>query len=75
MCFGYNIAIETGTLYKDGALVASSASFKVDNESSYTGSIGVENGAYYFSGLIDDVRIYNRALSASEIAVIYNAEK
>jgi hypothetical protein len=30
---------------------------------------------YYFSGLIDDVRIYNRALSAQEIQAIYNATK
>ena len=29
----------------------------------------------YFSGSIDDVRIYNRALSASEVQAIYNAEK
>jgi len=28
-----------------------------------------------WNGLIDDVRIYNRALSASEIQAIYNAEK
>lgn len=28
-----------------------------------------------FSGLIDDVRIYNRALSAAEIQAIYNAQK
>lgn len=27
----------------------------------------------YFSGMIDDVRIYNRALSASEIKQLYNA--
>ena len=26
-----------------------------------------------FKGLIDDVRIYNRALSAAEIEVIYNS--
>lgn len=29
----------------------------------------------YFPGLIDDVRIYSRALSAAEIAAIYNATK
>jgi hypothetical protein len=29
----------------------------------------------YFSGLIDDVRIYNRALSASEIQAMYNGGK
>jgi len=31
--------------------------------------------ALYFSGIIDDVRIYNRALTANEIAAIYNAGK
>ncbi len=25
----------------------------------------------YFSGIIDDVRIYNRALSAAEVAALY----
>jgi prepilin-type N-terminal cleavage/methylation domain-containing protein len=29
----------------------------------------------YFKGLIDDVRIYNRALSAAEIQAMYNAQK
>lgn len=29
----------------------------------------------YFKGLIDDVRVYNRALSAAEISAIYNATK
>jgi prepilin-type N-terminal cleavage/methylation domain-containing protein len=29
----------------------------------------------FFNGLIDDVRIYNRALSAAEVQAIYNAEK
>ncbi len=29
----------------------------------------------YLSGSIDDVRVYNRALSAAEIAALYNAEK
>jgi len=32
-------------------------------------------GSYYFDGLIDEVRIYNRALSDAEIAAIYNATK
>jgi len=30
---------------------------------------------YYWNGLIDDVRIYNRALSASEIQAMYNGGK
>ncbi len=34
--------------------------------------IGDRNGSYYFSGKIDDVRIYNRALSSDEIKSLYN---
>jgi hypothetical protein len=30
-------------------------------------------GPYYFNGLVDEASIYNRALSSSEIAAIYNA--
>jgi hypothetical protein len=70
----------TQTLYVDGSPVASS---------SYTGNIPgplsiLTLGAYtnggclsgsYFNGLIDDVRIYNRALSAAEVQAIYNATK
>jgi len=36
---------------------------------------GFWNNNEYFQGLIDDVRIYNRALSESEIQAIYNATK
>jgi prepilin-type N-terminal cleavage/methylation domain-containing protein len=44
------------------------------------GSLGVNIGRRsevmnYFLGLIDDVRIYNRALSAAEISALYNAGK
>jgi prepilin-type N-terminal cleavage/methylation domain-containing protein len=34
-----------------------------------------DGAANYFNGLIDDARVYNRALSAAEIAAIYNAGK
>ena len=36
---------------------------------------GGSNSWYNFPGLIEDVRIYNRALSASEIQALYNATK
>jgi hypothetical protein len=36
--------------------------------------IGSRNTTY-FMGLIDDVRIYNRALSAAEIQALYNSER
>jgi prepilin-type N-terminal cleavage/methylation domain-containing protein len=40
-------------------------------------AIGWTTSGYssYFSGSIDDVRIYNRALSAAEVQALYNAEK
>jgi len=38
----------------------------------YNFNIGSEAGTYTFNGLIDDVRIYNRALSESEIQSLYN---
>jgi hypothetical protein len=61
-------------LYVDGEWRAANSSF-----SSYTGSdwnmnIGrMEQGArYYFDGSIDEARIYDRALSESEILEIYD---
>jgi len=39
------------------------------------GSSWVGNASFTFGGLIDDVRIYNRALSASEVQALYNATK
>ena len=34
--------------------------------------IGAYQSAYNFKGLIDDVRIYDRALSAEEVQALYN---
>ncbi len=46
------------------------------NLSSYPiGSIGNWSGGNYWSGLIDDVRIYSRALTASEIQTLYAQTK
>ena len=35
------------------------------------GNIGASIGSYFFNGLIDDVRIYNRALGPTEILKLY----
>jgi len=71
-------------LYVDGQLVASnphSGTILQMFASSFI-TIGSEDGrsgcapcvgARYFKGLIDEVGIYNRAISASEIQAIYNA--
>jgi prepilin-type N-terminal cleavage/methylation domain-containing protein len=57
-------------LYRNGSLMVSNGT---------TGAIRSVGGGstigQYFSGLIDDVRIYNRALSAAEVQALYNAEK
>ena len=61
----------------DGASVINSNT--VSNTSCDTSFFGIGSwgGApsQLFSGLIDDVRIYNRALSAAEISALYNATK
>ena len=46
------------------------------NPSAQYNTIGrLSNGGQYFNGLISDVRIYNRALSADEISTLYNSYK
>ncbi len=63
------------SIYYDGIL-DSSKFFCGVPEGSNLMNLGLNpNGNRYFNGQIDDVRIYNRALSAAEIAAIYNAEK
>ncbi len=61
-------------LYINGVMV-SSKTYVPGSITSISGNpvIGAGNG--YFNGLIDDVRIYNRPLSAAEIQAMYNAEK
>ena len=37
--------------------------------------IGLEGAGHYFKGSIDDIRIYNRGLTAAEVTNLYNIEK
>src|ERR1019366_4340647 len=37
-------------------------------------TIGAANGAYFFNGQVDEVRIYNRALSSNDVAQLYAFE-
>jgi len=58
---------------------------KALNECTFLGPIGIpsqnlnigrnENHGYYFNGLIDEVRIYSRALSEGEISDLFNGEE
>jgi len=69
-------------LYEDGSAVASSSggngTLAVYAQAVEIGRWyhGLNNGGlnYYYSGLIDDVRIYNHALSASEVQQLYVIE-
>ena len=66
-------------LYKDGVIIANSST-AISGIAYQTGDLlkigrrSAENQSY-FAGLIDDVRIYNRALSDAEIKAIYEATK
>jgi prepilin-type N-terminal cleavage/methylation domain-containing protein len=63
-----------GTVYTyvDGVFQASAAATANGISSFY---IGTRAGALFFPGLIDDVRIYNQALTAVQIAAMYNGGK
>lgn len=66
-------------IYVDGALDAmqmiDTSAYDLSNGRNPT--IGVADGMSqeFFSGKIDDVRIYNKALSASEVSALYNSGK
>lgn len=62
------------TLYIDGVAVASNNDDKViqDPPPGIPFTIGAAEG-YYFNGLLDEIELFNRALTASEISAIYGA--
>jgi prepilin-type N-terminal cleavage/methylation domain-containing protein len=70
----------------DGTTLKSYVNGVLDNQTTYIGQLtsntnpvtigkGAETAASFFNGLIDEVRIYNRALSDAEIQALYNATK
>lgn len=76
--WSYVVGVDTdGTvkIYINGVLQSGTA-----NPYAYYGDGGMLLGfspgsGIYFTGLLDDVRVYNRALSSAEIQAIYNGEK
>lgn len=62
----------TAALYIDGAQCSTGTTTAIGNGAG-TIDIGRFNGGYYYLGTIDDVRVYNRALSASEVQALYVA--
>jgi hypothetical protein len=64
---------KTGTtfqIYVDGIASGSTSSIN-PNITSGTNFIGYDFGSTFFNGKIDEARVYNRALSASEVAALY----
>src|SRR6266513_5324897 len=63
----------TLSLFRNGVLVASRAASGAAPSSTGTLQIGASQFGEYFNGLIDEVRIYDRALSASDIQALLGA--
>lgn len=57
--------------YLNGVLSTPNSSTTVDVPTDFT--IGSQNGVRYFNGAIDDVRIFNRALTSNEVIQIYQS--
>ena len=71
----YDAAARTLDIYvngvrDNGVLLGTVPSSQVN--SSVNVNIGRRTGGFYFNGLIDEVRIYNRALTASDIQADMN---
>jgi hypothetical protein len=67
----------TATLYIDGKSAASRAGTNELNNTTSNLTVGVYNDGLTgpFNGFIDDARIYNRALSATDVRQLYNASR
>lgn len=67
----YNASARTLDIYVNGVLVNGALSGTIPssqfNNSAVNVNIGRRAGGFYFNGIIDEVRIYNRALSLAEI--------
>ncbi len=73
VAFSWNESTTTGELYLNGVLVSNASASVVADAGSPTGIARIgENpaGGWALNGLIDDVRVYSRALPAEEIAAL-----
>jgi len=68
---GSNLAVYA---YKDGQLISSTGtlSWTLNTDNEFYIGRHYAGGAHIFNGKIDDVRVYNRALSTSEISTLYS---
>jgi hypothetical protein len=66
----YNAASRTLDIYVNGSLdngVLSGTVPSAQVSASVNANIGRRNGGLYFTGLLDNIRVYNRALTEQEI--------
>lgn len=71
----YNAASQTLNIYVNGVLNNGTLMGTVPSSRNITSAnvnVGRRSGGYYFNGLVDDVRIYNRALTQPEIQALMN---
>jgi hypothetical protein len=62
-------------LYVNGELVGGPKVVTSNPSSASPPSIGGRSGSFFLNGAVDEVRIYNRALSVAEVKALYNAGK
>ena len=65
---------ERNTIYINGAVTCSSCTATTTGTAGNVGAYKIAGGTTYpFVGALDEVRVYNRALSVSEIQTLYNS--
>ena len=73
----YHIALtrsaDTYTFFIDGTAVSTNTDSRLVPDASAPLTIGQAEGWFYFNGLLDDIAIYNRTLTASEIKFAFDA--
>jgi hypothetical protein len=73
----YHLAVtrsgSTFRYYINGSLASTIAGTVVIPDASAPLTIGEAEGQFFFGGMLDDIRIYSKALSASEVLDIYNS--
>jgi len=72
----YTLVTKTLQIYINGVLDTQTTGVSTPNEAIVTPLyIGADTqGGYFFSGAMDDVRIYNTPLSPSDISNLYTAQ-
>ena len=78
ICYTYTTGgVNTGTeiFYKNGAFSVTRTGVMPAWDTVNDWNIGKGSAGWYFNGALDEVRIYNRALSAQEITSLYNSGK